>query len=257
MKLQYAAFALIVSCVNSHAERLTLPFLASESQSNIIVIANDDHPIPCPLEYTNLLSNTNLFSMADQEQLKKITLKYQNVSTNKGPAGSVFNELGLRRMKQHAGLRVPTNTFWVACFTYTNSDAQEEIKSEFPGDISTTFRSKTGDGYDAVFANNSLFAYQEYKHGVLDGLFIIGHDPNNPNDKEHCGMWARFTDGKIRGKLIMWEYNNFTDRQSGFKIMAEAEFKEPFDFLKYQSITLDLAWETVPAAQTNSVPNSP
>jgi len=256
MKLKYAVLTIIFSCLNSQAERLVLPFLKMEAQSNIIVIANDDHPIPCPPEYTNLLSNTNLLSITEQEELREVSLKYQNVITTNGPAGSVFKGWSLRRMKQHAGLRVPTNTFWVACFAYTNSNAHEEIKSQ-PGNITARFRSKAGDGYDVVFAGNSLFAYQEYKHGVLDGLFIVGNDPNNPNDKEHCGMWARFVNGKILGKFIMWGPNSFTSSQSGFKIVAEAEFKESFDFLKYQSIPFDLAWTEVPTNAVDAAQDSP
>ena len=245
MKLKYVVFVAILSCINSHAESLIFPVVKMEAQSSIIVIANEDHPIPCPPEHTNLLSNTNLFSPAEREKLEEVSLKYQNVTTTNGAAGSVFEGWKLRRMKQYAGLRVPTNTFLVACFAYTNSGAREEIKSKSPGNITARFRTKAGDGYDVVFAKYSLFAYQEYKHDILDGLFIAVHDPNNANDKEHCGMWTRFINGKILGKFIMWGPNSFTINQSGFKIVAEAEFKEPFDFLKYQSTPFDFAWEEV------------
>jgi hypothetical protein len=145
----------------------------------------------------------------------------------------------------------------VACFGYTNSDAQEEIKSQFPGYITAKFRSKAGDGYDVVFVKNSLIAYQEYEHNVLDGLLVAVHDPNNPSDTEHCALWARFTNGKILGRFIMWGPTNLAERQAGFQIVAEAEFKEPFDFLKYQSIPIDLAWTEVSSNMTNAVQSSP
>ncbi len=243
---------LFYACTNSRAEQLIFPFLKMEGQSNIIVTANWDHPKPCPPEYTNLLSNTNLFTFAEQEKLKDVALKYQNVTTNSGPAGSVFKNWGLRRMK-HTDLGIPTNTFWVACFSYTNSDAREEINAYAgPKFINAKFRTTTGDGYDVVVVDNILFAYQEYKHGVLDGLFVGVHDPNHPDDVEHCGMWTRFIDGKILGKFIIWGPIDYTKEKGGFQIVAEAEFKEPFDFLKYQSIPIDLAWTEVSTNTANS-----
>jgi hypothetical protein len=247
MKLKYAIFAMILSCIDSHAEQLIFPLLPIESQSNIIVTADFDHPKLCLPEYTNLISNTNLFSIAEQNKLNEVTLKYQNVTTNSGPAGSVFKGWGLRRTKYPA-LGVPTNVFWVACFTYTNSDAQEEIRSDAVGYIKVRFRTPTGDGYDVSFVKNALITYQEYKHGMLDGLFVaLGLiAPSNPKYEEHCGAWARFVNGKILGKFIMWGPNNLVGKQVGFQIVAEAEFKEPFDFLKYQSIPIDLAWTEVP-----------
>lgn len=214
-----------------------------QSQSNIIVTADFDHPKPCPPEYTNLISNTNLFSPAEQEKLKEITLKYQNVTTNSGPAGSVFKGLELRQEK----VETWTNTFWVACFAYTNSAAQEEIRAYAgPRYIIARFRTQAGDGYDVSVINGSIFAYQEYKNGLLDGLYAVLHDPNHPEETEHCGMWARFVKGKILGKFLTWGQDN--------KIVVEADFPEPFDFLKNGSTKLDLAWTEI---TTNSVQNPP
>jgi hypothetical protein len=248
MKLRHLILGwnlLFLACMTSHAERLIFPFLTLESQSNIIVTADFDHPRPCPPEYTNLISNTNLFSLAEQKKLKEVTLKYQNVTTNSGPAGSVFKGWGLRQEK----IETWTNTFWVACFAYTNSDAQEEIYQTSPGTIVARFRRQAGDGYDVSVINGSIFAYQEYKNRLLDGLYAVLHDPNHPEEKEHCGMWARFAKGKIMGKYLMWGQDN--------KIVVEAEFPKPFDFLKYESTKLDLAWTEVPKNTTNSPQDSP
>jgi hypothetical protein len=214
-----------------------------EGQSNITVLADMDHHIPCQPEYTNLLSNTNLFSIAEQEKIKEVTLKYQNVTTNSGPAGTVFKGWELRR-RRYVDLGLPTNTFSVACFSYTNSDAREQIDAS--GDakhIIAKFRTPTGDGYDVAIVDNILMSYQEYKNELPDGLFVVVQDPK----LEHCGMWARFTKGKVLGKFIVWQMND----QSGFQIMAEAEFKDPFDFLKYQSIPIDFAWDEVSTNSSN------
>ncbi len=78
MKQQHLVISLFLffsGYMASHAERLIFPFLKPESQSNIIVTANWEHPLPCPSEYTNLISNTNLFTPAEQRLIKEIPLK--------------------------------------------------------------------------------------------------------------------------------------------------------------------------------------
>ena len=247
----------------SHAQRLIFPFLRLEGQSNIVVTADFDHPKPCPPEYTNLLSNTNLFPLDEQKKIREVTLKYKNVTTNSGPVGSVFKEFGLRQLK-YADSTGTNSQLWVACFAYTNSEDQEEIWSYYGQNI-VKFRTEAGDGYDAMFRNNFLITYMEYKHGLPDGLFVFAHDPMYSYADEHCAMWTRFIKGKVLGKFIVWQMSpiiygqaefKITDSTT-FKIAAEADFKEPFDFLKYQSIPIETAWTEVPASQTNSVPNPP
>lgn len=258
MKKQYWIFYLtsfFLFCASSHAEKLVFPFLKMEGQSNIIVLADMDHHLPCPQKYTNLFSNTNLFTLTEQEKLRNVALKYQKVTTNSGPAGSVFSNWELRRMK-YTELGVATNIFLVACFNYTNCNAREEIYA-YSGskNIIAKFRTSTGDGYDVCLINNTLTVYQEYKNEVLDGLLVGVHDPNHLDDKVHCGMWTRFTKGKVFGKFITWGQDDF-ESQAGFEIGAEAEFKEPFDFLKYQSIPIVLAWIEVLTNAVNSDPNT-
>lgn len=132
-------------------------------------------------------------------------LKYRNVTTTNGPAGSVFAGWKKCRMK-HTELGVATNAFLVACFAYKNSDAHEEIRSEYPGYITAKYRSGSGDGYDVAFINGSLATYQEYSRGVLDGL-LVAMSPNTTSNEEHCSAWMRFNYGRILGKFIMWGSN--------------------------------------------------
>jgi hypothetical protein len=263
MKLKHLTLtlSLLISCGNlfaqtKHAAKLIFPLLTLEGQSNIIVLANEDHPQPCSSEYTNLLSNTNLISIAERKKLEEVVLKYQNVSSNSGPSDSVFKGWGLRRTK-YVESTGATDTFWVACFSYTNCAAQEEIRSR-QNSILAKFRTKEGDGYDVMLVSDSIITYQEYKGGVLDGLFVTLHDPNQPNNyDEHLGMWTRFVKGKVLGKFIIWQRGEQNGDTAEYKIGAEAEFKEPFDFLKYQSIPIDFAWTELPTNITNSLQNPP
>jgi hypothetical protein len=259
MKIRFYTYCLGLLFIGniSHAQRLIFPFLRLEAQSNIVVMADFDHLKPCPPEYTNLLSNTNLFSLDEQKKIREVTLKYKNVTTNSGPVGSVFKGFGLRQLK-YAELTGATNKLWVACFAYTNSEAQEEVLSYYGQNI-VKFRTEAGDGYDAMFRNNFLITYMEYKHGLPDGLFVFAHDPMYPYADEHCAMWAHFTSGKVLGKFIVWQMSPTQDQadfkitdSTTFKIAAEADFKEPFDFLKYQSIPIETSWTEVPTNITNS-----
>ena len=57
------------------AQPLVTDLLDAASQSNVVVTVSDwDHPGPCPLKYTNVLSNTNLFTPAEQELLRAVSL---------------------------------------------------------------------------------------------------------------------------------------------------------------------------------------
>jgi hypothetical protein len=263
MKMRFYIFCLGLLFIGniSNAQRLIFPFLKMEGQSNIVVTADFDHPKPCPPEYTNLISNTNLFSLDEQKKIMEVTLKYKNVTTNSGPPSSVFKGFGLRQLK-YADSTGTNSKLWIARFTYTNSEDQEEIWSYYGQNI-VKFRTEAGDGYDAMFRNNFLITYMEYKDRLPDGLFVFAHDPMYPYADEHCAMWTRFVKGKALGKFIVWQVSPTQDQPDSkitdsttFKIAAEADFKEPFDFLKYQSIPIETTWTEVPASQTNSVPNS-
>jgi antitoxin component YwqK of YwqJK toxin-antitoxin module len=228
--------------MTGRAEQLIFPLLAPECQSNLVITVDMNHPKPCPLEYTNTLANTNLFSAAEQRLLREIAVKYKNVTTNSGPPGTIFKMWGMRQRKfQQYSKIIP-----VACFVYTNSADREEIASLF-GDqryILGKYRTPTGDGYDVIVVHDALLQYQGYKNGVLDGLCVQIYGEGNEN---RCVTWTRFSKGKAIGKFIMWGDDG--------KIVAEVEFKEPFDFLKFQTAKFDLSWTEVQANMTNFTPN--
>ena len=211
----------------------TLPFFDLESQSNLIVIVDCinfecAHP-SCPVEYTNLVSNTNLFSPAEQNLLREIPLKYKNVTTNSGPPGSEL--IGLDK----------TNGNWVARFKYTNSEAQDEVvfhavpsvngklhrmetqaaqDERAFGHISARFRTKAGDGYDVTVNRNKsdLLDFGQIKHNAKDGLFAGFYG-------DHSVSWMRFANGKTVDKWFVWSRDG--------SLLIEVEFKEPYDFDKH------------------------
>jgi hypothetical protein len=242
----YTVGLVLISIIGmtAHAEQLIFPYLRPESQSNIIVTADPEHRISCPPEYANLLSNTNLFSAAEVQQLKAIPLKYKNITTNSGPAGTIFNGLAKRQWIAELGYGNAIGTaitiFQVSCFAYTNSAAWEEISfTSYMGAI-VNFRTESGDGYNVQLINGRVIRYEEYKNGVLDGL-----NESQGFDEDHCTTWSRFVKGKIVGKFIAWN--------EGGDIFAEAEFKEPFDFLKYCVGQGDMSLEKIPTIHTNAV----
>ena len=110
-------------------ERLTFPYLSIESQSNIIITADFYHPKDCPLKYTNLLSNTHLFSAGEQKLIRDVMVNYKYVSTNSGPPGSVFLNWGLRERK----MPWTNEIYRVACFGFTNSTATPTSSSGTEG----------------------------------------------------------------------------------------------------------------------------
>jgi len=248
MKLKYITLvlSLLYSTGNllgqtNYEQHLIFPLLTPECQSNLVVTATPEHSKPCTPENTNLLSNTNLFSPAEQQLLKEIPLKYKSVTTNSGPAGTVFKGLAVRQWKLQQEL---VKTFPVSCFVYTNFEAREEIAFMSSRTTIASFRTQFGDGYDVNLIDGELVQYQQYKNGVLDGLCIGG-----VFDVVHCGHWARFVKGKLLGNFYYW------DREGN--IIMDAEFKEPFDFLKYEMKKFDLAWTEAPTNTTNSAQNSP
>jgi len=246
MTLRYIVTSLcLLLCVEklfgqaSSSGRLVFPFLSIESQSNILVTADLSHPKNCPAKYTNVLSNTNLFSLAERTLLDGISEKYKNVTTNSGPAGSILTGFDVRQ----SSFLGDTDIFSVSCFAYTNIAAKEEMDFHNEGQIVSKFRTQTGDGYDVKLIDGKLFQYQEYKSNLLDGLYVA-MKAMPLSDAEKCGSWARFFRGRILGKFFGWDDDG--------KIVVEAEFKEPFDFVKNQIVKTDLSWAEMPTNTTNS-----
>ena len=247
MKPQFIVFGLSLlfvgnlSAQTNAPERLFLPFLTPESQSNVIVTAVPGRQRPCPPEYTNLISNTNLFTPAEKKLIGEIPLKYKNVTTNIGPVGTVFQGIEWRELKFKGQIIRKSQ---VSCYVYTNSGAREEIAFLQPQQIFIVYRTQSGDGYNVnLLDGRFLGPFKEYKHGVMDGLSI-----GQGFDKEHCNTWSRYVNGEMVGKFLGWG-------ESG-ELLFEAEFKEPFDISKNSLAPFDDTWERVPAGQTNSIPNS-
>jgi hypothetical protein len=230
-----------------HLEEI-FPNLPVQLQDDIVILfeqeQNGDPTLPCPPAYTNLLSNRNLFSPAEEKLLKEVALKYKNVTTNSGPAGTVFKRWGMGQAKWTQQL---IETFPVAFFVYTNSPNREEIGSILGGEeFAARFRTPSEDGYDVEFSHGMATRFLQYKKGVLDGLYVISNQMGHTNANiDKCYFYLRFVGGKAVGKYIGWEDDG--------NIGVELEFKKPFDILKYSQVKFDLAWTEVP---TNSIPNS-
>jgi hypothetical protein len=179
-------------------------------KTNINFIA--DYPKACSPEYTNVFSNTNLFTPDDQKLLMDIPLEYKSVATNSAPPGSIFLGFG-KDSFAFAG------DYVYLLFCYTNSEAQVKVFIDKHSDGKTSwirFRTKSGDGYDACFYNNGIATFRQFKHSQLNGLWA-------DFEGDHCAGWMRFVNGKAVGKWLVWNRTG--------SLYMEAEFKAPYDFI--------------------------
>ena len=120
-----------------------IPFLDKESQSNVIVTVSDFYGDgqPCPLKYTNVLSNTNLFTPEEQGLIKEAFVKYQHITTNSGSPGTeLVNLYRTNFLIKAMDDRTVEVENWVARYQYTNSNAQEEVT--IGRSLSAKFRTK-------------------------------------------------------------------------------------------------------------------
>ena len=229
-------------CQSNQTERLFIPLMDKESQSNVNVAVSDfgGPGKPCRPEYTNVLSNTNLFSLEDQQIIKEVFVKYQNVTTNSGPPGTVL--AGLYRTNYTIKVMNETANVenWVANFQFTNSEAHEQIK--FGSGMSAEFRNKSNDGYNASITRTgggtTLLNFGEIKHGLPNGLFARFTDlhEQGPNwdyklasfTNSQLVEYRQRTNGLVTGKFLMWNALNGN-------VIVEAEFKEPYEFEKHRT----------------------
>jgi hypothetical protein len=197
-------------------------FLDEKSQSNVLfTVCNLSSPILCPVKYTNRLSNTNLFSLEEQKSLKTIPIKYRNVTTNTGPPGSVLTRL------DNAAFGEDNKEGIVAHFSYTNSVAQEEIVFFGKRERNVKYQSTPGNGYYAELLDGGLVSSQELRDGTLNGLCVTFND-------DRAVMLLHYTNGKALGKFYVWTPIAGLPQSDGLAV--EAEFKEPYDFQKFQLI---------------------
>ena len=221
----------------SNQARLFVPFLDRESQSNVNVSVDFSVEQPCPPEFTNVLSNTNLFTSEEQRLIKEVFAKYKNVATNSGPPGSVLTDLHQTNyIIQAVGGSFKAED-WIAKFQYTNSDAYEVIT--FSGGVLARFRNGAKDGYNVSFVRTgggTLLSFSQVKHDLPNGPFVRLSDlhPQGTTwdyrlanfDGSHLLEYNQQTNGMVLGKYLMWNPNG--------KVMLEADFKEPYDLQKHR-----------------------
>ena len=106
----------------------------------MVVRVSVDPPQQCPLMYTNVLSNTNLFTPAERELLLSMSAKYQGVTTNSGRPGTVL--VGLSRAVFH--LAGYDRESVLTHFAYTNSAAREDVAFLASGHKAVKYQSKPG-----------------------------------------------------------------------------------------------------------------
>jgi hypothetical protein len=195
------------------------------------------------MQFTNVISNTNLFTPEEQKMFAETLVKYKGVTINSGPPGSVFVNSyktnivvpPLYWMDTNAAWNVRrTNEVLVSVFKYTNSEAHEEIR--FNSGIFAKFRNKSNDGYNASIVRTgggSLLNVTEIKHGSPIGLLMRFSDlhpqGNSWNHRladfsdGHLGEYMQMTNGMVFGKWLMWNV-----RSGGLTLSADA--KQPYDW---------------------------
>lgn len=189
--------------------------LSGEAKNSMVFVVNS--PTHCSPKWTNIISNTNLFSRTEQQLLMRIPAKYRNVTTNSGLSGTVFT--GLSKLKSPI-LFHDAGPIWVSHFRNTNSDAQIEVwfcaaPHDQKGTV-VTYRTKSGDGYNAAFTSTEISRFRQFKSGQLNGLWA-------DFEGGHCVAWLHFVKGKAVGKWLVWN-------EAGTLYM-EAKFKKPYDLV--------------------------
>jgi hypothetical protein len=202
-----------------HAGQPSIFFLNEKSQSNILVaVCNFSPTTSCPPKYTNLLSNTNLFSPEEQKLLKDIPIKYAKMTTNTGPSGSILTRLDRVTFGEDNEQAI------MAHFSYTNSVAQEDFVFVTNGQKIVKYQSTPGNGYYAGLVGDTLGSYQGLRDGTLNGLCVTFYE------KDLVEMLLHYTNGKALGKFYVW--TRAGAEFQGVGLAVDAEFKEPYDFQK-------------------------
>jgi hypothetical protein len=191
----------------------------------------------CPVEYTNVLSNANLFTLEQQRTIKEAFAKYKNVTTNSGPPGTVLDSLFKTNVVINAMYRTGAVETWVAAFRYTNSDAHEEIR--FGAGMLANFRNQSNDGYYVEFNQSSggtMLGFGQVNHGLTSGIlarFVDLHDNGLVWDyrladfsNSRLAEYRQYTNGMVLGRYLVW------DVRSG-NLLIEAQFNEPYDWRKH------------------------
>ena len=216
-----------------------LPGLDPESQTNVVVAVCDifGEGQPCPVNYTNVLSNRNLFTLEQQKCIREAFAKYRNVTTNSGPPGAVLDSLYETNIATKAMYRTGVVDTWVADFKYTNLEAREEVR--FGAGLVAEFRNMSNDGYNVSFTptgDGTMFSFSEIRHGLISGLLARFRDMRPQGlawdykladfTNSRLGEYRQYTNGMVFGKYLVW--NVVTGN-----LLIEAEFKQPYDWRRH------------------------
>jgi hypothetical protein len=218
--------------------RLFIPGLNTVSQSNVnVFVSSIENGVPCPIEYTNILENTNLFTSKQQNILRAIFTKYANVTTNSGPQGTRLASLVKTNFViEGAYNRSAKVENWIARYDYTNSEDHEVIT--IGRSLRAEFRNKFNDGYDVFFnrtGSGTLLGFAEVKRGELDGILVEFNDGHSQGtswnfrradfSEARLFEYKQFNKGFVLGRYFMWN-------PSDGRLLIHAEFKEPYDWKK-------------------------
>jgi hypothetical protein len=225
----------------NQTERLFIPFLDKESQGNVTVRVSDlfGGGESCPIEYTNVVSNTNLFSFQERSLLADIFIKYKHVTTNAGPPGTQF----AGRYKTNLVIKVKDRSEkleeWIARFQYSNSPTYEDLM--IGRGISAKFRTPSNNGYNVSIVrggSGSGLRFMEVKGGLINGVLAEFDDTYAQSTNWDFRLanfvdgrlveYRQYTNGLVFGKFLMW------NEVSG-NLTLEAEFKTPYDFQKHRT----------------------
>lgn len=192
---------------------LLMPLVRPEAQSNIVVKANFENPIPAPMHLTNLLSNTNLFGQADIGAVSNAIRRFSTIT-------NIFSVKGLKLVKTNKCYFVATgrlfngryekgpftNSFTAAVYSDSNNQETLEIaEPQYPGNVSCRIRRPDGTGYNVKFSRGSLASYAQLNNELYDGVYV-GFKPGGKYAMpEHCFMWTRFKRGMSNGDFLMWD----------------------------------------------------
>jgi len=243
MKLIIFWMAFLMSCVTplfsqpAHAERLFVPFMNKESQSNVIVSVSDfGSGQTCPDQFTNSLSNTNLFSLETQEEVRSAFSKYKLVTPTRGPSGTILVDSFKTNYQLKIYNKVVNSEEIISIFQYTNRDGRELIK--YGSGLWAEYRNASNDGYNFSFNRTGVgtqLGFGEVKNNKPSGVFVRFEDMHpqgiswSPKDADfidsRLSEYRQYTNGFVLGKFLMWNVNNGN-------LLIKAEYTAPYDWKK-------------------------
>lgn len=229
----------VFSNTNSDGRLLLSNFLP-EIQKDVEVLANWENKIPCPVELTNLLSNTNLISPEEEQMFKGLVNKYKDLSFDTVPVGTVHRKSGARNVTArflNSDVKRVRRDLTVSYHRYKDTNSLGTIELVQPGvSLVARIRNSSKDGFDLEIgrAENGLdFSSLEFLNGVPNGLSITVNRADE-QDQARIVSLVRFKDGLAVGKFIRWDLQG--------NLSTFAEFKKPFEFIDNQIHRVDQGW---------------